>query len=74
MIVRRETIRYGIAASIVAMIGAVAYAFVRLYIMNIRVDMSIFLVNILIFSISAGVLVYLLRQERKLEEEERFRD
>ena len=68
------TIRYGIAGAIAAMIGAIAYAFVRLYVMNVRVDLSILLVNIVVFSASAGVLVYLLWKEGQLEEEELFRD
>ncbi|HKZ60896.1 MAG TPA: hypothetical protein VJZ68_00570 [Nitrososphaera sp.] len=70
----RMTIRYGIAGAIAAMIGAIAYAFVRLYVMNVRVDLSILLVNIVVFSASAGVLVYLLWKEGQLEEEELFRD
>lgn len=74
MNVDKKTIRYGIAGSIAAMIGAIVYAFVRLYVMNIRVDLSIFLVNIVVFSASAAVLVYLLWKERQLEEEEMFRD
>ncbi|HEX9677590.1 hypothetical protein [Nitrososphaera sp.] len=74
MIVDRMTIRYGIAGAIAAMIGAIAYAFVRLYVMNVRVDLSILLVNIVVFSASAGVLVYLLWKEGQLEEEELFRD
>ena len=74
LIVDRMTIRYGIAGAIAAMIGAIAYAFVRLYVMNVRVDLSILLVNIVVFSASAGVLVYMLWKERQLEEEELFRD
>ena len=74
MTVDRKTIRYGIAGAIAAMIGAIAYAFVRLYVMNVRVDLSIFLVNIVVFSASAGALVYLLWKERQLEEEGMFRD
>jgi len=74
LIVDRMTIRYGIAGAIAAMIGAIAYAFVRLYVMNVRVDLSILLVNIVVFSASAGVLVYLLWKEGQLEEEELFRD
>lgn len=72
--VNRRTIRYGIAGAIAAMVGAIAYAFVRLYVMNIRADLSILIVNIVVFSASAAVLVYLLWKERELEEEEMFRD
>jgi len=72
--VDRSTIRYGIAGTIAAMVGAIAYAFVRLYVMNLRVDLSILVVNIVVFSASAAVLVYLLWKDRQLEEEEMFRD
>jgi hypothetical protein len=72
--VDKRTIRYGIAGAIVIMVGAIAYAFVRLYVMNIRVDLSVFIVNIVVFSASAAVLVYLLWKERQLEEDEMFRD
>lgn len=70
----RKTIRYGIAGAIAAMVGAIAYAFVRLYVMNLRVDLSILVVNIVVFSASAAILVYLLWKDRQLEEEEMFRD
>ena len=70
----RRTIRYGIAGAISAMIGAIAYAFVRLYVMNLRVDLSVLLVNVVVFSASAAILVYLLWKDRELEEEEMFRD
>lgn len=70
----RKTIRYGIAGTIAAMVSAIVYAFVRLYVMNIRVDISIFIVNIIVFSASAGILVYLLWKDRQQEEEEMFRD
>ncbi|NWG36769.1 hypothetical protein [Nitrososphaera sp.] len=71
---QKRTIRLGIAGAISAMIGAIAYAFVRLYVMNLRVDLSVLVVNIVVFSASAAVLVYLLWKERELEEEEMFRD
>ena len=70
----KRTIRYGIAGAISVMVGAIAYAFVRLYVMNLRVDLSVLLVNIVVFSASAAVLVYLLWKDRELEEEEMFRD
>jgi hypothetical protein len=72
--VDRRTVKYGIAGAIATMVGAIAYAFVRLYIMNIRVDISIFVVNIVVFSASAAALVYFLWKDRQLEEDEMFRD
>lgn len=73
-IVEKSTIRIGIIACMAAMVAAVAYGFVRLYVLNIRVDLSIFAVNIVVFSVSAGVLIYLSWKQRQIEEEELFRD
>lgn len=71
---KKRTLRYGIIACMAAMVGAVAYAFIRLYVMNMRVDLSVFAVNIVVFMISAGVLVYLMWKQKEMEEEEFFRD
>ena len=65
---------YGIIACMAVMVAAIAYAFVRLYVLNTRVDLSIFAINIVAFSVSAGMLVYLSWKQREIEEEELFRD
>lgn len=70
----KSTIRYGIVACMTVMVAAVGYAFIRLYVLNTRIDLSIFAVNIVAFSISAGMLVYLLWKQKEIEEEELFRD
>ena len=72
--VEKSTIRLGMIACMAAMVAAIVYAFVRLYVLNTRVDLSIFAVNIVVFSISAGVFVYLSWKQRQIEEEELFRD
>lgn len=72
--VRKSIIRYGIVACMVAMVAAVAYAFVRLYVLNVRIDASILVVNIAVFSASAAALVYLMWKQKEMEEEELFRD
>jgi hypothetical protein len=71
---KKSTIRYGIVACMAAMVIAVVYAFVRLYVLNTRVDLSIFAVNIVAFSASAAALVYLSWKQKEIEEEELFRD
>ena len=70
----KSTLRYGIVACMAVMVAAVGYAFIRLYVLNNRIDLSIFAVNIVAFSISAGMLVYLLWKQKEIEEEELFRD
>jgi fluoride ion exporter CrcB/FEX len=66
--------RYGIAGCIIALVGATLYAIVRLYIFSQRVDWSILLVNVIGFAAIAGVLIYLTKKEKDLEEEDLFRD
>lgn len=71
---KRKTIRYGIAGCIVALAAAIIYAIARLYILGQRVDSSILLVNVIGFAAIAGVLIYLTKKDKDLEEEELFRD
>jgi hypothetical protein len=69
-----RTIRYAIVGCIVAMVAAVIYAAVRLLVMSQRADMSILVVNVIVFAGIAGVLIYLTKKERDIQEEEMFRD
>ena len=69
----RRTIRYGIACCIVALAVAVMYAIVRLYVLWHRVDLSVLLVNVIAFAALAGVLIYLTKKDKDLEEQ-LFRD
>jgi inner membrane protein involved in colicin E2 resistance len=72
--VNRRTIRYGIAGCIVALAAAVIYAMVKLYVLSQRIDSSILLVNVIGFAAIAGVLIYLTKKDKDLEEEALFRD
>jgi hypothetical protein len=42
--------------------------------LNQRVGIDIIVVNLGVFTVSAGVMVYLLWKERDIEEDEMFRD
>ena len=70
----KSTVRYCIVACMAVMVAAVGCAFIRLYVLNTRIDLSIFAVNIVAFSVSAGMLVYLSWKQKEIEEEELFRD
>ena len=70
----RQTIRYAIYGCIAALAAIVAYAIVRLYMLSQRVDVSILFTNVILFAAIAGVLIYLTKEEKDLEEEELFRD
>jgi fluoride ion exporter CrcB/FEX len=72
--VNRQTIQYAVAGCIAALAAAIIYAIVRLYILWQRVDLSILLVNVIGFAAIAGILIYLTKKNRDLEEEELFRD
>lgn len=70
----RRTIRYAIAGCIAALAAAVSYAIVRLFVLGHRVDASILVVNVIAFAGIAGLLIYLTKKDRDVEEEELFRD
>lgn len=70
----RRTIRYGIAGCIIALSAAILYAIIRLYVLGYRVDSSILLINVIAFAAIAGILIYLTKKDKDLEEEELFRD
>lgn len=70
----RRTIRYAIVGCIVAMVAAVIYAAVRLLVLSQRADMSILVVNVVVVAGIAGVLIYLTKKERDIQEEQMFRD
>jgi hypothetical protein len=70
----KRTIRYAIFGCIAALAAAVVYAMVRLYVLSQRVDASIFVTNVILFAAIAGVLIYLTKKEKDIEEEELFKD
>jgi fluoride ion exporter CrcB/FEX len=72
--VNRRTIRYGIVGCIVALAAAIMYAVVRLYVLGQRADLSILLVNVIGFAVIGGLLIYLTKKDKNLEEEKLFRD
>jgi hypothetical protein len=72
--VKRRTIRYGVAGCMIALVAATIYAIVRLYVLSQRVDSSILFINVIGFAAIAGILIYLTKKDKDLEEEELFRD
>jgi hypothetical protein len=56
------------------MAASAGYAFVRLFLLGQRADISILLVNVVLFTAIAGVLIYVLKKERDLQQEKLFRD
>lgn len=70
----RKALRLAKALCIAALAGIAIYAFTRLYVMSQRADLSILVLNVVLFGAIAGVLIYLSKKEKDLEEEEMFRD
>jgi hypothetical protein len=69
-----RTILYAKIICIAAMAVSAGYAFVRLFVLSQRADISILLVNVVLFTAIAGVLIYVLKKERDLQQERLFRD
>jgi hypothetical protein len=69
-----RTILYAKIICIVALAASAGYAFVRLFVLSQRADVSILLVNVILFSAIAVVLIYVLKKERDLHQEKLFRD
>jgi uncharacterized membrane protein len=72
--VNKRTIRYAIFGCIAALGAAVGYAMIRLYVLSQRMDASIFVTNVILFAAIAGVIIYLTKKEKDIEEEELFKD
>jgi hypothetical protein len=70
----QQTIHYAMLGCIAALAIAIIYAFVKLYVLAQRVDASIFLVNILLFTVIASIVIYLAKKEREIEEHNMFED
>ena len=70
----RRRIQHGIAGCIIALGVAVTYAIVRLYVFSQRIDWSIMVVNVIVFGAISVVLLYLLKKDNDLKEEDLFRD
>lgn len=69
----RRAIRYGIIGCLAALAASVVYAIARLYVFGLRADLSILLVNVVLFAAIAVVLIYLSKKQQDIEEEF-FRD
>jgi len=70
----KNTIYYGIVACIAALAVSVTYAIVRLYVLSQRVDLSILVVNVIAFGAISAFLLYVMKKEKDLSDEEFFRD
>lgn len=69
-----RSIRYGIIACMCSLAAIVIYAIVWLYVLFQRIDGLILLTNVVLFAGISGVLMYLMRKDKDLEEERLFRE
>jgi hypothetical protein len=72
--VQKKTLRLAKSLCIAGLAAIAIYAFTRLYVMSQRADLSILLLNVVLFTAIASVLIYLAKKERDLDQEEMFRD
>jgi hypothetical protein len=69
-----RNLRLAKGVCIAALAAITVHAFVRLYVMSQRADASILLINVVLFTAVAGVLIYLFKKERDLEQQGLFGD
>lgn len=72
--VNKRTIRYSIVGCLATLVASILYAIIKLYILGQRSDPSILFVNVILFTVIAGILIYLTKKERDTDEEELFKD
>ena len=65
-------IKIAIILCIVILFTSVVYASVKLYVLRQRIDLSIVIINVFIFAIIAGIIIYLSKKQRDIEEDKLF--
>jgi hypothetical protein len=65
-------IKIAIILCIVILFASVVYASVKLYVLRQRIDLSIVIINVFIFAIIAGIIIYLSKKQRDIEEDKLF--
>ena len=65
-------IKIAIISCIVILFASVVYASVKLYVLRQRIDLSIVIINVFIFAIIAGIIIYLSKKQRDIEEDKLF--
>ena len=65
-------IKIAIILCIVILFASVVYASVKLYVLRQRIDLSIVIINVFIFATIAGIIIYLSKKQRDIEEDKLF--
>jgi hypothetical protein len=65
-------IKIAIILCIVILFTSVVYASVKLYVLRQRIDLSIVIINVFIFAIITGIIIYLSKKQRDIEEDKLF--
>ena len=71
---KKKHIDHALVGCLFVLVVSVVYAIIKLYIFFQRIDMSIIISNIVLFAAVAGVILFLLKMRRDVEEDELLSD
>jgi hypothetical protein len=71
---RKKYIDHAIVGCLLVLVVLILYSVVKLYILFQRVDMSIIITNVIVFTIVAAAILFLLKKRSDIEESEFLRD
>lgn len=71
---RKKYIDYAIIGCLLVLVVLILYSVVKLYILFQRVDISIIVSNVIVFTIVAVAILFLLKKRSDAEENELLRD
>jgi uncharacterized membrane protein (GlpM family) len=72
--VRKKAINYAIAGCLIILISSVLYAILKLYIFYQRIDLSVIIINAVVFLVIAALMLFLLKKRSDIDENEVLND
>ena len=71
---RKRTLDYAIAGCLITLVCSVVYAIIKLYVFFQRIDTSIIIANIIVFTLVGIALLFLLKRRSDIEQEDQLLD
>ena len=71
---RKKAINYAIAGCLIILISSVLYAILKLYIFYQRIDLSVIIINAVVFLVIAALMLFLLKKRSDIDENEVLND
>jgi uncharacterized membrane protein (GlpM family) len=72
--VRKKAINYAIAGCLIILMSSVLYAILKLYIFYQRIDVSVIIINAVVFLVIAALVLFLLKKRSDIDENEVLND